>query len=80
MEADELIVDRLGDAVLAVAERAGAGLSAHHVEIGLARRVGDFEAVGGDEDVGAVSAHIVLARERKEIVIERVLGERIDIG
>ena len=80
MQADELVVDRLGDAVLAVAERRGAGLRAHHVEIGLARRVGDLEALRRDEDGGAVGAHFVLAREREEIMIERVLRERVDIG
>ena len=80
MKADKLVIDRFGDAILAVAERAGAGLGAHHVEVGLARRVGDLEAFRRDKNIGAVAAYIVLARQRKQIMVERILGQRVYIG
>ena len=80
VERHELVVDRPRDALLPVAERARPCLRAHHVEIGLARGVGDLHPVGAREDRRAVRADVLLGCKREQVVVERVAGERVEIG
>ena len=80
VEVGELGVDGVGDLLVAVALGVGARVRAHHVEVGLAGDVGELDALALGVDIGAVLVHLAGLDQRKDAVIERGLGQFVDVG
>ena len=64
----ELLLDGACDLRVAVAERVGARVRAHHVEIDPAVDVGELEALATDVDGGRLCLGTVACRQRQETV------------